>query len=183
MIIPEKHVATKLLCYLNPNRFNDQKNSSAVELLHRICFANLTDFGNSEHIKDMVLTDEERNIVLDNKWNSSANLEVKAKCNDVLSRFESDKRNITTLEKKRQLFPTLGSILPRLEEVFKEEFFFEINSFLQGEIDVNFRNNLLHGLLTFFEVDKYGVYLWWICLKLYFYEESCDKNMFGNILT
>lgn len=544
LIIPEKYVGTKLLCYLNPNRFNDQKNRSAVELLHRICFANLTDFGNSEHIKDLVLTDEERNIVLDNKWNSSANLEVKAKCNDVLSRFESDKRNIkilasdtylaafkefgeidflirsvtvrdfkqintekffqdvttvvlereipsfwlkkfiesllrsysieeldeiatyidskriesnkekqfidernyiqalkmlryfddnvyhkllalsfeseadttaenkktntyypnlvdgyqnafneivqineiepiiferikkkllvekkvfmemlslggvkikievpdnfiksvediisnivirdfvdtiklmlnipfvskqevdkyeastrratitqymfgqtqldtkgnivgnadpkvalrteahiyfrqkrlyliqrylylhkwakikseeaviyhilknkkpkfvkeddiifwtkgihaglngdfitasfvltpqiehaflnmaeikegdiTSLEKKRQLSPTLGAILPRLIDVFDKEVYFEISSFLQGETDVNFRNNLLHGLLTPFEVDKYGVYLWWICLKLYFYEESCDKNMFGNILT
>lgn len=76
--------------------------------------------------------------------------------------------NITTLEKKRQLSPTLGSILPKVKEVFKEEIYFELNSFLQGETDVNFRNNLLHGLFTPFEVDKYGRYLWWICVKIYF---------------
>ncbi|OJV35356.1 MAG: DUF4209 domain-containing protein [Bacteroidia bacterium 43-41] len=78
--------------------------------------------------------------------------------------------NITTLEKKRQLSPTLGSILPKLKDVFKEEVYFEINSFLQGETDVNFRNNLLHGLFTPFEVEKYGRYLWWICIKIYFEE-------------
>ena len=78
--------------------------------------------------------------------------------------------NITTLEKKRQLSPTLGSILPRLKDVFDEEVFFEVDSFLQGEIDENFRNNLLHGLLRPDEVDKQGRYLWWICLKIYFME-------------
>lgn len=81
---------------------------------------------------------------------------------------ESIDGNITTLEKKRQLSPTLGSILPRLKDVFDEEVFFEVDSFLQGEIDENFRNNLLHGLLRPDEVDKQGRYLWWICLKIYF---------------
>lgn len=81
---------------------------------------------------------------------------------------ESIDGNITTLEKKRQLSPTLGSILPRLKNVFDEEVFFEINSFLQGEIDENFRNNLLHGLFRPDEVDKQGRYLWWKCLKIYF---------------
>lgn len=78
--------------------------------------------------------------------------------------------NITTLEKKRQLSPTLGSILPRLKDVFDEDVFFEIDSFLQGEIDENFRNNLLHGLYRPDEVDIQGRYLWWICLKIYFME-------------
>lgn len=79
--------------------------------------------------------------------------------------------NITTLEKKRQLSPTLGSILRRLEDnVFDEEVYNEIDSFLQGEIDENFRNNLLHGLYRPEEVDIQGRYLWWICLKIYFME-------------
>ena len=97
LIIPEKLVGTELLCYLYPKKFDDQKNKSAVDLLHKICFANLTDFDNSTHIKNLMLTEEERDTVLKNKWNSSANLEVKARCNDVLSRFESDKRNIKIL--------------------------------------------------------------------------------------
>lgn len=81
---------------------------------------------------------------------------------------ESIDGNITTLEKKRQLSLTLGSILPRLKDVFDEDVFFEIDSFLQGEIDENFRNNLLHGLFRPDEVDMQGKYLWWICLKIYF---------------
>ena len=97
LIIPEKLVGTELLCYLYPKKFDDQKNKSAVDLLHKICFANLTDFDNSTHIKNLMLTEEERDTVLKNKWNSSANLEVKARCNDVLSRFESDKRKIKIL--------------------------------------------------------------------------------------
>lgn len=76
--------------------------------------------------------------------------------------------NITTLERKRQESPSLGAIFPMLQNVIKEEALFEIESFLQSGIDVNFRNNLLHGLLTPFEIEKYGVYLWWICLRIYF---------------
>ena len=75
--------------------------------------------------------------------------------------------NITSLEKKRQLSPTLGAIIPILEDVFDEEVHFEISSFLQGEIDVNFRNKLLHGLFKHFEIEKYGPYLWWLSLKIY----------------
>jgi len=83
--------------------------------------------------------------------------------------------NITTLASKKQLSPTLGSILPMLKDWFKDEVYFEISSFLQGEIDVNFRNNLLHGLFKPFEIEKYGRYLWWICVKLYFDEKSFMK--------
>lgn len=80
--------------------------------------------------------------------------------------------NITSLEKKRQLSPTLGAIIPILEDVFDEEVHFEISSFLQGEIDVNFRNKLLHGLFKHFEVEKYGPYLWWLSLKLFFNDKK-----------
>jgi len=76
--------------------------------------------------------------------------------------------NITTLERKRQESPTLSGILSKLETVIEDEILFEISSFLQSGIDVNFRNNLAHGLFTPFEIEKYGIYLLWICLKLYF---------------
>lgn len=84
--------------------------------------------------------------------------------------------DITTLEKKRQLSPILSQILPMLKDVFDKHVFFEINSFLQGEIDDNFRNNLLHGLLRPAEVDLQGRYLWWICLKIYFMELKNEAN-------
>jgi hypothetical protein len=75
--------------------------------------------------------------------------------------------NITSLEKKRQEQPTLGGILPKLKSIIEDETLFEIDVFLQSGIDVNFRNNLAHGLFTPFEIDRYGIYLLWICLKFY----------------
>jgi hypothetical protein len=86
----------------------------------------------------------------------------------LLNMAEIKEGDLTSLEKKRQLSPTLGVILPRLIDVFDKEVYFEISSFLQGETDVNFRNNLLHGLFKHFEIEKYGPYLWWLSLKIYF---------------
>lgn len=40
-IVPERLVDRELLCFLYPNRFKEHKNKSAVELLHKICFANI----------------------------------------------------------------------------------------------------------------------------------------------
>lgn len=91
---------------------------------------------------------------------------------------------LTTLENKRQENLTLGKILPLLKGVFKEEVLSEIESFLQNGIDVNFRNNLSHGLFMPFEIEKYGIYLWWVCLKVYFGKEifieadNCRTSVF-----
>jgi hypothetical protein len=92
-----------------------------------------------------------------------------------------EKGNITSLERKRQLSPTLSAILPRLKNIFEEEVHFELNSFLQGEIDVNFRNTLLHGLFKFFEIEKYGPYLWWLSIKLFFDYKRLMMNENKNI--
>lgn len=86
---------------------------------------------------------------------------------------EIHKGTITSLEKQRQEEPTLGKTLPMLDEVIEKETLFELKSFLVGGIDVNFRNNLLHGLFTPFEINKYGIYLWWLCLRVYF-----SKNIY-----
>jgi hypothetical protein len=75
---------------------------------------------------------------------------------------------LAKLEEERQDEAILGSIFKQLENIFVEETRFEMESFLQSGIDVNFRNKLSHGLLSFFEVTQHGVYLWWLGLKLYF---------------
>lgn len=75
---------------------------------------------------------------------------------------------ITSFEAKRQEEPTLGKILSMLHGVIEAETLFEIESFLQSGIDVNFRNHLLHGLMSPYEIERYGIYLWWICLKFHF---------------
>lgn len=81
---------------------------------------------------------------------------------------EQKKGVLTALEKRRQEEPNLGRILPAIENFIKNETFYELKSFLQEGVDVNFRNNLLHGFLSPFEMDRHGVYLWWICIKIFF---------------
>lgn len=76
--------------------------------------------------------------------------------------------SLVKLEEERQEEATLGTILKQLESVIHEEIRFELESFLQSGIDVNFRNKLSHGLLSSFEVVQYGVFLWWLCIKLFF---------------
>jgi hypothetical protein len=103
--------------------------------------------------------------------------------NALLNMAEIKDGDITTLEKKRQLSPTLGSILPRLDTLFEDEVYFEISSFLQGEIDVNFRNNLLHGLFTHFEIERYAPYLWWLSIKIYFQSEMKTQKVNKSLVT
>src|SRR5690606_35058224 len=82
----------ELLCYLYPSKFDDQEEKTAAILLHKICFASLTDIEKKESIKNVILNEEEQLIVKKNNWCNSENLEVKARCNDLLSRFDKDKR-------------------------------------------------------------------------------------------
>ena len=83
---------------------------------------------------------------------------------------EIHKGTITSLEAKRQEEPTLRKVLNMLKGIIEQEILFEIESFLQSGTDANFRNNLLHGLLSPFDIDKHGIYLWWLSLKIYFCE-------------
>jgi hypothetical protein len=167
LIIPEKHIDTTLLCYLNPNRFSDPKSRSAVEILHRICYANLTDSENPKclHIRDLILTEEERKIVLDNKWNISANLEVKARCNDVLCRFEKDKRHIKILASDTYLdaFKEFGkkdflirSVTVRdFKKINTKKFLQDIlNVVFEKEISSFWLKNLIGDLLRSYSIEE-----------------------------
>lgn len=97
IIVPKDLHGSKLLCFLHPNRFETEDKKQAVELLHKICMTNLTDFHKSNQIKDLILTEEERKLVLFHEWNNSENAEVKSRCSDVLCRFEKDKRFIKVM--------------------------------------------------------------------------------------
>ena len=88
---------------------------------------------------------------------------------------------ITSLEAKRQEEPTLRKVLIMLKGIIEEETLFEIESFLHSGSDANFRNNLLHGLLSPFEIDKHGIYLWWLSLKIYFCEDIYAKDKPQNM--
>jgi hypothetical protein len=93
--IPTELHGTDLLCFLYPSNYETEKEKQAIELLSKICATNLIDPDKFNLIQDLKLTDEEKNLVLQNEWNNSGNLEVKARCNDVLCQFEKkDKRQI-----------------------------------------------------------------------------------------
>lgn len=92
--IPSDVFDTDLLCFLNPNRFEDNLTTEKVKLLHKICFCRLGKLGVQAHIDEMNFTEEECNIIIDNDWGNSVNLEIKARCCDILKKKENDKRKI-----------------------------------------------------------------------------------------
>jgi hypothetical protein len=64
-------------------------------LLHKISFCRISDFGRQEHIDNIDLTEEEYSIIIDNDWQNHLNLEIKARCCDLLKKKERDKRELT----------------------------------------------------------------------------------------
>ncbi len=64
---------------------------------------------------------------------------------------------------------TLDAILNTLQPDFEnQEAWFELKSFLTMGVDENFRNRLCHGLMSYRDISIDGMYLFWICLKMYF---------------
>ena len=64
---------------------------------------------------------------------------------------------------------TLDAILNTLQPDFEnQETWFELKSFLTSGVDANFRNRLCHGVMSYRDISVDGMYLFWICLKMYF---------------
>lgn len=63
---------------------------------------------------------------------------------------------------------TLGGILDKLIEQTGNSMYCEVKDFLTETHKVNFRNELLHGLLPPAKIYHYGIYTWWLSLKLIF---------------
>lgn len=67
---------------------------------------------------------------------------------------------------------TLGGILDLLIENTQHDLFYELKDFLTENSSLNFRNELSHGNLSPFIIEHYGIYLWWLTLKMmYNYDE------------
>lgn len=73
---------------------------------------------------------------------------------------------VTTYEKRFQLENLLGGLISKLRPLATDDIIKELESFLVQNSNVNFRNELLHGLLETTLVHKYGMYAWWLCLKM-----------------
>lgn len=72
---------------------------------------------------------------------------------------------------------TLDAILNTLQPDFEDqEAWFELKSYLTMGVDENFRNRLCHGLMSFHEISVDGMYLFWICLKMYFKDWEGKNN-------
>lgn len=78
---------------------------------------------------------------------------------------------LTKLNKERQIQPSLEKTLSELKPYINEELHFEIYSFLTQGYDVNFRNNLLHGILNPMDAYRYSPYIMYLCLRLYFFPD------------
>ena len=71
---------------------------------------------------------------------------------------------------------TLDAILNTLQPDFEnQEAWFELKSFLTSGVDENYRNRLCHGLMSYRNISVDGMYLFWICLKMYFKDWKTEK--------
>lgn len=88
--------------------------------------------------------------------------------------IEQNGRNTTRLADEIQYDNTLGSILKidktekekMLNGICEEDLLIELNNFLIDGNSINFRNQVSHGLMDPLSIDYYGIYLWWLTLKL-----------------
>lgn len=92
--------------------------------------------------------------------------------NSLKNLIELNGRNTTKHGEEIQNDNTLGSILSidennkMLDGICDRNLILELNNYLVDGNSVNFRNRLCHGLLSPFETDYYGIYLWWLTLKM-----------------
>lgn len=84
--------------------------------------------------------------------------------------------NVTMLEKELQFENLLGGCLEKIRPLANPDIIGELKSFLIDGNSINFRNNLLHGLMDPIFIQKYGMYLWWLSLKLI----TQTKELFPN---
>lgn len=106
--------------------------------------------------------------------------------NSLKTLIEKNGRNTIKLTEEIQNDNTMGSILnieenkKMLDGICDRDLLLELNSFLVDGNSTNFRNRICHGLISPFETDYYGIYLWWLALKMvkqtdkYF---NCHSNL------
>lgn len=63
---------------------------------------------------------------------------------------------------------SLGYYLEKLRSISTDDVIDELKSFLVDDNNYRFQNQLAHGWMEPKAIQKYGLYLWWICLKLIF---------------
>lgn len=96
--------------------------------------------------------------------------------------IELNGRNTIKLAEEIQNDNTLGGILSieknnkMLDGICNSNLLLELNNFLCDGNSVNFRNRLCHGLISPFETEYFGFYLWWLTLKMIKQTEKYFKS-------
>ncbi|WBX97910.1 DUF4209 domain-containing protein [Chryseobacterium gambrini] len=92
--------------------------------------------------------------------------------------IEINGRNTVRLTDEVQNDNTLGSILSidqkgkMLDGICNRDLLAELNNFLIDGNSINFRNRLCHGLISATEIQYYGIYSWWLTLKMLFHTKQ-----------
>ena len=73
---------------------------------------------------------------------------------------------ISKLSEDLQHDNTLGGTLEKIKGITDSDLHKELFSFLIDLNDINFRNEVCHGLMNPMLVNHYGIYLWWLSLKM-----------------
>lgn len=106
--------------------------------------------------------------------------------NSLKSIIESNNRNTIKLLEDIQNDNTLGGLLSikengkMLDGICEKNLLLELNSFLIDGNSVNFRNKISHGLISPLEINYYGIYLWWLSLKMIVQTEEYFKTVITN---
>ncbi|OCA73962.1 DUF4209 domain-containing protein [Chryseobacterium arthrosphaerae] len=95
--------------------------------------------------------------------------------------IEANNRNTIRLSDDIQNDNTLGGVLnteengKMLDGICEKNLLLELNSFLVDGNSVNFRNKISHGLISPLEINYYGIYLWWLSLRMIVQTEEYFK--------
>lgn len=67
---------------------------------------------------------------------------------------------------EEQLENTMGGTLQKMAAIVDKDLLAELQNFLLDGSSVNFRNELMHGIINPKLIEHYGYYIWWLSLKM-----------------
>lgn len=84
-----------VLSWIDKNNPKSEEEKHALRVLHKICDAHVADHPLRNGIGELELNDKERALVVKYGWNESENIEVRARCSEILMKYSRDKREIS----------------------------------------------------------------------------------------
>lgn len=84
--------------------------------------------------------------------------------------------DLTNYEREHHDQIGLDRALLTLKPYMKGAYYDELSLFLYNGADVNFRNGIAHGIMEPLIIEKEGLNLWWLAIKLFFRENEIFKK-------